>query len=125
MRGLPLRLILAATLILAGAPVSLAAPAPASALVRVELLSETRSIVAGRTFWVALRQEITPGWHTYWKNPGDSGEPPRLEWALPAGFTAGEIAVAPARADRRGAGDELRLLARGGAADRRDGAAAG
>jgi thiol:disulfide interchange protein DsbD len=70
----------------------LAATVPASPLVRVELLSETQSIRPGETFWVALRQQITPGWHTYWGvNPGDAGEPTRVEWTLPTGFTAGEI----------------------------------
>ncbi|HVK32018.1 MAG TPA: thioredoxin family protein, partial [Burkholderiaceae bacterium] len=33
-----------------------------------------------------------PEWHTYWKNPGDSGLPTTLNWQLPAGVTAGEIA---------------------------------
>jgi len=46
----------------------------------------------GQTFWVGLHQRISPKWHAYWMNPGDSGEPPRIEWALPSGFTAGEIA---------------------------------
>src|SRR5262245_61491463 len=87
---------------LGGAAVSLAVVAggvlPASATtsperprVHVELLTEVQSIRAGETFWVALRQQIAPGWHTYWMNPGDSGEPARIEWALPAGFTAGDI----------------------------------
>jgi DsbC/DsbD-like thiol-disulfide interchange protein len=31
------------------------------------------------------------GWHIYWRNPGDSGEPPRMQWQLPAGMTAGEL----------------------------------
>ena len=80
-------------LVLAGSSSSLlAAPESASPKVRVELLSEVRAIAPGETFWVALHQRITPGWHTYWMNPGDSGEPPRIEWALPTGFTAGEIA---------------------------------
>jgi thiol:disulfide interchange protein DsbD len=95
MAAVVVRLILAAALVAAGATASLAAPAPASPLVRVELLAEAQSITAGRTFWVALRQEITPGWHTYWMNPGDAGEPPRIEWTLPAGFTAGEIQWPP------------------------------
>jgi thiol:disulfide interchange protein/DsbC/DsbD-like thiol-disulfide interchange protein len=60
--------------------------------VRVELLSEVAAFTPGQTFWVALHQRIAPGWHTYWMNPGDSGEAPRIEWALPTGFTAGEIA---------------------------------
>ncbi|HYN64753.1 MAG TPA: protein-disulfide reductase DsbD domain-containing protein, partial [Candidatus Limnocylindrales bacterium] len=32
-----------------------------------------------------------PHWHTYWKNPGDSGLPTTLQWALPAGFAVGDI----------------------------------
>src|SRR5262245_29656409 len=68
-----------------------AATPPASPRVHVELLAEVQSIPAGDTFWVALRQQIAPGWHTYWVNPGDSGEPARIEWALPQGFTTGNI----------------------------------
>jgi thiol:disulfide interchange protein len=81
-----------------GSALLLRAPAPAGAAepkVRVELLSEVASIAPGETFWVALRQEIAPGWHTYWMNPGDSGEPPRIEWALPSGFTAGDFVWPP------------------------------
>jgi thiol:disulfide interchange protein DsbD len=63
--------------------------------VRVELLGERASIVAGETFWVGLHQRIAPGWHTYWMNPGDSGEPARIDWALPAGFTAGDVVWPP------------------------------
>ena len=32
--------------------------------------------------------KLEPGWHVYWKNPGDSGEPPHIHWTLPAGITA-------------------------------------
>jgi thiol:disulfide interchange protein DsbD len=34
---------------------------------------------------------MEPGWHTYWRNPGDSGLPTRVRWTLPEGFVAGEI----------------------------------
>jgi thiol:disulfide interchange protein len=79
--------------LVAGAAAPVTAAQPPSSLVRVELISETASIRPGETFWVAIRQEITPGWHTYWGvNPGDAGEPTRIEWTLPAGVTAGEIA---------------------------------
>jgi thiol:disulfide interchange protein len=67
-----------------------AAPPPAH--VRVDLVSEVRAIAPGGSFHVGLRQRIDPGWHTYWINPGDTGEPPRLEWDLPAGFRAGPLA---------------------------------
>lgn len=46
----------------------------------------------GDTVWVAIRQTIDPGWHTYWRNPGDSGLATSVAWALPNGVTAGEIA---------------------------------
>lgn len=61
-------------------------------LVRVELLPEKAAARAGDTITIALRQIIKPGWHTYWSNPGDSGEPTRIEWKLPAGASAGPIA---------------------------------
>ena len=59
--------------------------------VRAELISEVESIQAGTPFTVALRLEMDPNWHTYWKNPGDAGLPTELEWTLPPGFQAGKI----------------------------------
>jgi thiol:disulfide interchange protein/DsbC/DsbD-like thiol-disulfide interchange protein len=47
---------------------------------------------AGKTVWVGLQITHKPEWHTYWKNPGDSGLPTTLVWTLPPGVTAGEIA---------------------------------
>ena len=46
----------------------------------------------GKTVWVGLQLTHKPEWHTYWKNAGDSGLATTLEWALPAGVSAGEIA---------------------------------
>lgn len=43
----------------------------------------------GRRF-LDVRFAIESGWHLYWRNPGDSGQPPRLTWSLPEGWTAGE-----------------------------------
>ena len=56
-----------------------------------ELVAERDALVPGEPITVALRLEAIPGWHTYWRNPGDSGEPTRIEWRLPPGFAAGEI----------------------------------
>jgi thiol:disulfide interchange protein len=91
MRDSSARRALVVLLLVVALTAALATTVDAAPLVRVELLSETRSVEPGATFWVGLRQQITPGWHTYWSNPGDSGEPPRLEWTLPDGFVAGEI----------------------------------
>lgn len=59
--------------------------------VHVTLIPEAKTIVAGTPFWVAVRLKMDDKWHTYWKNPGDSGEPTKILWSLPAGFTAGDI----------------------------------
>jgi thiol:disulfide interchange protein DsbD len=59
--------------------------------VRAELISEVSEVKAGEPFWVALRQSIRPKWHTYWKNPGDSGLPTEITWTLPAGAKADPI----------------------------------
>ena len=65
-------------------------PSP-SQHVAVSLIAETRNIVPGQPFHLALRQQIEPGWHTYWINPGDSGLPTEILWTLPPGFRAGPI----------------------------------
>jgi len=54
-----------------------------------ELVSQTQGIAPGQTVYVALRQKIQDGWHTYWRNAGDSGEATTLAWTLPAGWKAG------------------------------------
>ncbi len=65
---------------------------PVEALhLKAELVAETAGAAPGSTVWVALSQDIEKGWHTYWRNPGDAGEPTRIKWSLPAGWRAGEI----------------------------------
>src|ERR1700741_4478754 len=64
------------------------APIPHGTL---ELLAEKQWIAGGHAFNLALRFELEKGWHVYWVNPGDSGEPPRVTWDLPAGIKAGDI----------------------------------
>ncbi|MGO8828206.1 MAG: protein-disulfide reductase DsbD family protein [Steroidobacteraceae bacterium] len=63
----------------------------ASDNVKARLISETDGIAAGQSIWVALEFNIRDGWHTYWRNPGDSGQATKLKWTLPAGVTAGDI----------------------------------
>jgi thiol:disulfide interchange protein DsbD len=57
-----------------------------------ELVAERLHARPGERFTLALRLEHEAGWHTYWKNPGDSGMPTRIAWTLPEGVTAGPIA---------------------------------
>ncbi len=58
---------------------------------QVELVSSVKTIRAGEPFEVAVRMTMDPGWHVYWKNPGDSGLPPVIHWNLPDSFRAREI----------------------------------
>jgi len=59
--------------------------------VKASLVAETQNIVAGQPLRLALRQQIEPGWHTYWSNPGESGLPTTIDWRLPQGFKEGAI----------------------------------
>lgn len=61
--------------------------------VRAQLLAHApQGVGPGRPLWLGLLIQHQDGWHTYWKNPGDSGLPTTLEWTLPQGVQAGEIA---------------------------------
>lgn len=42
-------------------------------------------------YWVAVRIRLKDGWHTYWRNPGDSGAPSVITWHLPQGFAVGDV----------------------------------
>src|SRR4028118_2315268 len=55
------------------------------------LIAETTSIQPGVPFTVALRLKMDEHWHSYWRNPGDSGTPIGITWNLPPGFKAGPI----------------------------------
>lgn len=58
--------------------------------VRIELVSEVNSAMAGNEFLIGIRLKIEKGWHIYWKNSGDSGYPTEIHLTLPEGVTAGE-----------------------------------
>src|SRR5947208_5507565 len=75
----------------AAPPASAAAPANGAHPVTARLVPEATSMAPGTTLWIDLHLDIAPGWHTYWRNPGDAGLPTEIAWTLPAGFTAGDI----------------------------------
>jgi DsbC/DsbD-like thiol-disulfide interchange protein len=58
----------------------------------VSLVSEHAAVSPGQKVRIGLRQRLAPHWHTYWKNPGDAGSPPNIEFNLPAGASVGAIA---------------------------------
>jgi len=59
--------------------------------VDAELITNIKSIQPGKEFWVAIKLTAKQDWHTYWRNPGDSGLPTTIEWDLPEGFKHSEI----------------------------------
>lgn len=71
--------------------VPLAARAEADATVKASLVADVASIRSGEPFTVALRLAMPEGAHVYWRNPGESGLAPTLDWKLPDGFEAGPI----------------------------------
>lgn len=89
---------------------ALALCTPAQAVERIEaahievaLLSEVASVQPGETFSVGVLLDPEAGWHTYWRNPGDTGLPTRVNWTLPASVSAGELQWPyPERADYQG-----------------------
>jgi len=58
---------------------------------RVELLAGQASVKPGSDLQLGVHFILEKGWHIYWINPGDSGQPPSFEWQLPPKFTAGEV----------------------------------
>ena len=89
MRSLPWSLLMLVCLFVADARSnSYAAPGVRIDHVRLDAALET-ALKPGATAWVAIRQVIDPGWHTYWRNPGDAGLATTLTWKLPKDVTAG------------------------------------
>ncbi len=87
-----LRLLLA--ILLAGGSAGWAADAPSSVSalhLKVSLVSDVSAVEPGMPAHLGLLFDLEPGWHVYWQNAGDSGEPPAVTWALPPGFAAGPL----------------------------------
>lgn len=84
-------LLLAAALSAIAPAAAMPPSAVTTAHARAEILAEHEAVAPGGGTWLAVRLDLEDGWHTYWRNPGDSGEATRLEWRLPEGVTAGDI----------------------------------
>jgi thiol:disulfide interchange protein DsbD len=85
-----LQALIAAAFLAASGAVAYAAPVR-TAHVEAELVPERGVVVPGEPLTVALRLAMDRGWHTYWRNPGDSGLPTTIAWKLPAGAHGGPI----------------------------------
>jgi thiol:disulfide interchange protein len=67
------------------------AQAPEQRRIATQLIAESDAPAAGSTVSLAIHMTPEPGWHGYWKNPGDSGMEPMVEWTLPAGASASAL----------------------------------
>jgi len=92
LRAAWLSLLAGAVLLVGAAPVAAQVPDPAALdRLEAELVPMSTWATPGATVIVAVRQKIAPGWHTYWRNPGDSGGATTLDWTLPSGVEAEPI----------------------------------
>jgi Thiol:disulfide interchange protein DsbD, N-terminal len=71
--------------------------------VGARLLANVSAIQPGKPFWLGVQLKIDPGWHVYWKNPGDAGLPTKVKFTVPDGFTVGPLQYpTPQRLDQAG-----------------------
>ncbi|MEA3009937.1 MAG: hypothetical protein QOJ91_1629 [Sphingomonadales bacterium] len=84
------RLLLALLLLLCAVSAQAQLP-PGQKAMSVRLVPETTSPAAGSKVTLALVMTPKPGWHGYWRNPGDAGVGARIAWQLPEGAVAGPI----------------------------------
>ncbi len=79
------------TLLVAAASASAASSSADLPHVHVQLISPGAQLHPGTPNNAGLYFKLEPGWHVYWRNPGDAGEPPNIKWMLPQGITAGPL----------------------------------
>ena len=58
---------------------------------RISLIRDHSDFVPGTSINIGLKVSMDKGWHTYWRNPGDSGGPIEIDWNLPKGFSISDI----------------------------------
>lgn len=75
----------------AGLPALAANSSVKASHVQVQLMVLPQGLSRGEAVDAGLYFKIEPGWHIYWKNAGDAGLPPHVQWTLPEGITAGAL----------------------------------
>jgi thiol:disulfide interchange protein DsbD len=78
-------------LLAAGLPALAASNSADAPHLHVQLVAPAGDLFSGGSNDLGLYFKLEPGWHVYWKNAGDSGEPPHIHWTLPGGVTAGPL----------------------------------
>jgi DsbC/DsbD-like thiol-disulfide interchange protein len=59
--------------------------------VHARLVADAAELQAGESFLLGVLLEPDPGWHVYWRNPGEAGLATEIDYELPEGFVAGEL----------------------------------
>ncbi|RMG44618.1 MAG: hypothetical protein D6719_01535 [Candidatus Dadabacteria bacterium] len=77
-------------LVLTGPQLVQAASTPHD-FVKVKLISNVSRVEAGKEFYVGALFELKPGWHIYWKHPGESGLPTSVKFAHTDDLEIGEL----------------------------------
>ena len=57
----------------------------------VELMTEYDNLVLGEPVGIGLEIRPQKDWHTYWRNPGDSGAAPKISWEIESGVEIGPL----------------------------------
>jgi thiol:disulfide interchange protein DsbD len=81
----------AALLLAAGLPARAVSNSADAPHVHVQLVVPDSGLNRGEAASAGFYFKLEPGWHIYWKNAGDAGEPPHVKWTLPEGVTAGPL----------------------------------
>lgn len=98
--GLTKFILLIGALLQAGTSIAQQEPEPTNALVsnqaataqvQATLVASVTAVQPGAEIYLGVHQKIIPHWHTYWINPGDSGNATTIEWTLPEGAVASDI----------------------------------
>ena len=53
--------------------------------IEVRLVADQQTLTPGSSFRLGVHFKPEPGWHIYWRNPGDSGLAPRFAWESSGG----------------------------------------
>lgn len=59
--------------------------------VEVKLVADRDQVVPGQPLKLGVHFKIAPGWHIYFREPGETGKPTTVEFQTPAGSTAGQL----------------------------------
>ncbi len=71
--------------------ISLLSSTAGAASTKARLILPTEPVRPGSTILAGVELRMEDRWHTYWRNPGESGGMTEIQWELPSGITAGAM----------------------------------